>query len=290
MSSTAPATTGLGVYVADWRPTPITTADVISAQRAQELAATLDLDDEFADGDALPLPWQWVYFLDWPKTSELGTDGHPLNGHFLPPIPHRRRMFAGGRATVTAPLVVGEPAVRRSELAAATVKTGRSGELLFVTVRHEYRQDDALRLVEEQDLVYRSDTGTSTPYSRVAEPLGQQSTPWAAQPGPNPALLFRFSALTGNSHRIHYDEVYTTGTEGYPGLVVHGPLLAVYMAELVRAHNAGRGIQGFEFRLNRPVFVGDQFRVQGTARADEVELAVVSGGGAVHASATARYA
>ena len=111
----------------------------------------------------------------------------------------------------------------------------------MVTVRNEYRQDDALRLVEEQDLVYRSDTGTSTPYSRVAEPLGQQSTPWAAQPGPNPALLFRFSALTGNSHRIHYDEVYTTGTEGYPGLVVHGPLLAVYMAELVRAHNAGRG-------------------------------------------------
>jgi 3-methylfumaryl-CoA hydratase len=290
MRSTAPSTAGLGEYVADWWPGPITAGDVISAQRAQQLAATLDTDDAFTDGDALPSLWQWVYFLDWPKTAELGPDGHPLNGHFLPPIPHRRRMFAGGRMTVTAPLVVGQPAVRRSELAAATVKTGRSGELLFVTVRHEYRQDDALRLVEEQDLVYRSDTGTSTPYSRVVEPLGQQSTPWAAQPHPTPALLFRFSALTGNAHRIHYDEVYTTGTEGYPGLVVHGPLLAVYMAELLRAHSADRAIAGFEFRLSRPVFVGDEFRVQGTPGADGVELAVVSGGEAVHASAKARYA
>jgi len=290
MSSTAPATAGLGEYVAGWRPAPTTTGDIISAQRAQELAATLDLDDAFTDGDALPLLWQWVYFLDWPKTSELGPDGHPLNGHFLPPIPNRRRMFAGGRATVTSPLVVGEPAVRRSEIAGTAVKSGRSGELLFVTVRHEYRQGDVPRLVEEQDLVYRSDTGTSTPFSRVAEPLPEQSTPWAAHPHPNPALLFRFSALTGNAHRIHYDEVYTTGIEGYPGLVVHGPLLAVYMTELVRAHSAGRGIQGFEFRLSRPVFVGDEFRVQGTPGDDGTDLAVVSGGDAVHASATARYA
>ena len=104
MSSTAPRTAGLGDYVADWSPGPITVGDIISAQRAQELAATLDLDDAFADGDAVPPLWQWVYFLDWPKTSELGADGHPLNGHFLPPIPHRRRMFAGGRMTVTAPL------------------------------------------------------------------------------------------------------------------------------------------------------------------------------------------
>jgi 3-methylfumaryl-CoA hydratase len=289
MSSTAPATVGLDKYVADWRPAPITTGDIISTQRAQQLAATLDLDDAFTDGDALPVLWQWVYFLDWPKTSELGPDGHPLNGHFLPPIPNRRRMFAGGRATVTSPLVVGEPAVRRSELARTAVKSGRSGELLFVTVRHEYRQDDALRLVEEQDLVYRSDTGTSTPYSRVAEPLRQQSTPWAAQPNPTPALLFRFSALTGNAHRIHYDETYTTGTEGYPGVVVHGPLLAVYMAELARAHSAGRVLKSFEFRLSRPVFVGDEIRVQGTPEDDGADLAVVSGGDAVHASAKARY-
>ena len=290
MGSIASPTAGLGTYVADWRPTTITAADVVSAHRAQNLAATLDLDEEFTDGDALPLLWQWVYFLDWPKTSELGPDGHPLNGHFLPPIPHRRRMYAGGRISVAAPLVVGDSAVRRSELVAATVKTGRSGELLFVTVRHSYRQHDALRLVEEQDLVYRSDTGTSRPYARVAQPLEPQSTPWAAQPCPDSALLFRFSALTGNAHRIHYDEVYTTGTEGYPGLVVHGPLLAVYMAELVRGQGTGRDIQGFEFRLSRPIFVGDEFRVQGTPQGDGVELQVVSGGGALHASAKARYA
>ena len=280
----------MGGYVADWRPAPVNSSDVISARRAAELAATLDLDEAFADGDTLPPLWQWAYFLDWPPTGELGPDGHPLHGHFLPPIPYRRRMFAGGRMTVTAPLVVGEPAARRSALAAARVKTGRTGELLFVTVRHDYRQGDQLRLVEEQDLVYRSDSGTSTPYARVTEPLEPPSAPWVVQPRPGPALLFRFSALTGNAHRIHYDQAYTTGVEGYPGVVVHGPLLAVYMAELARAQAAGRRLRDFEFRLSRPVFVGDEFRVQGRPTTDGTELAVVSGGGAVHASATARYA
>ena len=290
MSSTAPATAGLGEYVADWRPAALDTEDVITSQRARELAATLDLDEDFATGDPLPLLWHWVHFLDWPKTAELGPDGHPRDGHFLPPIPHRRRMFAGGRVTVTAPLVVGDTAVRHSAIAGTKVKTGRTGELLFVTVRHEYRQDGALRLVEEQDLVYRSDQGTSTPFSRITEPLGPASVPWTTHPQTHPALLFRFSALTGNAHRIHYDEAYTTGTEGYPGVVVHGPLLAVYMAELARTHSADRAIGGFEFRLSRPVFVGDEIRVQGAPQPDGADLAVVSGGDAVHASAKIRYA
>ena len=278
---------GLEDYIADWTPAPTTAHDTLTAQRVQEVAAMLDLDEQFADGDPLPLLWQWAFFLDWPRTDELGPDGHPRNGHFLPPIPNRRRMFAGGRATVTAPLQVGRQVVRHSEIAATTVKHGRTGELLFVTVRHTYRQDDALHLVEEQDLVYRSDDGASTPFTRPTESLATPTTPWSATPVTNPALLFRFSALTGNAHRIHYDEAYTTAVEGYPGLVVHGPLLAVYMAELVRAKATNQTVRDFSFRLQRPVFLGDAIRVQGTPTASSVELAVTSGLSTVHASSTA---
>jgi 3-methylfumaryl-CoA hydratase len=283
MRTGAPST-GLGEFVADWHPEPTEVSEVITARRANELGATLDLDEEFCDGDALPLLWQWTYFLDWPKTDALGPDGHPLNGHFLPPIPNRRRMFAGGRAGVSAPLILGLPTTRHSEIAGTAAKYGRTGELLFVTVRHEYRQENSVRLVEEQDLVYRSGGGSATPFSRVTEPLAEPFEPWTAEPHTHPALLFRFSALTGNAHRIHYDESYTTGTEGFPGLVVHGPLLAMYMAELVRSRAAGR-IESLEFRFKKPVFVGDHIRVQGTPSGNGIELSVVSGTGNEHATA-----
>lgn len=146
-------------------------------------------------------------------------------------------------------------------------------------------------MTEEQDLVYRSDPGSSTPFTRVTEPLAERTTPWAAEPATHPALLFRFSAVTANSHRIHYDAEYTCGVEGFPALVVHGPLLVLYMAELARAHST-RPIKNFRFRLTKPVFVGDAIRVQGTPAADgaAAELAVVTGSGTVHASAQAEYA
>ncbi|ORA31581.1 MaoC/PaaZ C-terminal domain-containing protein [Mycobacterium aquaticum] len=279
----------LARHIADWAPEPVESSDPLSPQRATHLAATLDLDDAFAAGCALPPLWQWIYFSEWPRTADLGADGHPRDGHFLPPIPNRRRMFAGGRTTISSPLVLGEPAVRRSEIAATAVKQGSTGELLFVTVRSSYRQSENLRLVEEQDLVYRSDDGTSTAFTKVTEPLAAQSTPWSAEPAPNPALLFRFSALTANAHRIHYDEAYTTGTEGFPALVVHGPLLAIYMAELLRAQDPGHRVARFDFRLRRPVFVGDRIRVQGEPADGAVNLSVVSGSGVAHATATATY-
>jgi 3-methylfumaryl-CoA hydratase len=146
--------------------------------------------------------------------------------------------------------------------------------------------------VEEQDLVYRSDDGSATPFSRPTEPLGPQTTPWVSHPQVDSALLFRFSALTANAHRIHYDEPYATGVEGFPGLVVHGPLLAVYLAELARRNGPTSGLSGFEFQLRRPVFVGDEFRVQGTPAGDgkSASLTVVSGAATTHVTATARYA
>ncbi|CAN5496045.1 MaoC family dehydratase N-terminal domain-containing protein [soil metagenome] len=276
---------GLSGYVEGWAPEPLSTADPLAPETAQRLAATLDLDEQFVAGDALPPLWQWVYFTEWPVTGELGPDGHPLAGHFLPPIPHRRRMFAGGRLTMTSPLLLGRPAERQSAVTAIRVKSGRTGELLFVTVRQEYHQDGELRLAEEQDVVYRSDAGAATSFTRDTAPLPEPSAPWWSRPKTDPALLFRFSALTANAHRIHYDEHYTTSVEGFPALVVHGPLLAVYLAELVRAQQ--KTVRAFEFRLTKPVFVGDPFDVQGTPDGNAVSLAVVSGDGSVHASATA---
>ena len=282
----------LARHVEDWRPPDTDHADVIAARRVRELAATLDIDESFADGDALPALWHWLFFLDWPKGSELGADGHPRDGVFLPPIPNRRRMFAGARLTIGAPLVIGEAATRHAQVMKTSVKHGRSGDLLFVTVRSQYRQRDREVLVEEQDLVYRSDDGSATPFARPSEPLGPQTTPWVSHPHVDSPVLFRFSALTANAHRIHYDEPYATGVEGYPGLVVHGPLLAVYLAELARRNGPTTGLSGFEFQLRRPVFVGDQFRVQGTPADDgqSASLAVVSGAATDHVTATARYA
>lgn len=283
--------TGLARYVNGWKPEALRSTELLGTARAAELAATLDLDVSPKDGDALPAMWHWVYFPEWPPTAELGADGHPRDGHFLPPIPHRRRMFAGGRLTIHEPLVLGQPTVRDAEVVSTTVKTGKTGELLFVTVRYAFSQDGRPRMVEEQDLVYRSDNGSSTPFQRVTEPLPAPSTPWVAEPATHPALLFRFSALTSNAHRIHYDHRYTTEVEGFPGLVVHGPLLALYMSELART-NSDRPVRTFQFRLSRPVFVGDAIRAQGTPAADgaTAELSVTSGADTVHAAAQVTYA
>jgi 3-methylfumaryl-CoA hydratase len=287
--TTARTDGALSELAASWSPPATETHDVASAHRVRELAATLNVEHGGAEGDALPPLWHWTHFLDWMPTRELGTDGRPRGGHFLPPIPNRRRMFAGGRVKIEAALTIGEVAVRRSTLCGKAVKRGRTGEMLFVTLRHEYLQGDRLRLTEEQDLVYRSNASTPTSQPPIAEPLGERTAPWSTTPELHPALLFRFSALTGNAHRIHYDQAYTTGVEGFPALVVHGPLLALYMAELPRDH--GADIRTFDFRLSRPVFVADAIRVQGSPSDDcsPAELEVVSGDGTVHATGSASF-
>jgi 3-methylfumaryl-CoA hydratase len=282
---------GLAHFVSDWKPESQSSTELLGTQRAIDLAATLDIGLSLQHGDALPAMWHWIYFTEWPPTAELGADGHPRDGHFLPPIPNRRRMFAGGRLAIHSPLLLGQPATRDAEVVSTKVKHGKTGELLFVTVRYAFSQDGEPRMTEEHDLVYRSDTGSSTPFQRITEPLPARSTPWAVEPETHPALLFRFSALTSNAHRIHYDEQYTTAVEGFPGLVVHGPLLALYMSELARS-NSDKPLHRFDFRLMKPVFVGDPIRAQGTPAADgtSAELSVVSGTDNVHASAQAGYA
>jgi 3-methylfumaryl-CoA hydratase len=180
-------------------------------------------------GDPLPPLWHWLTLLDHPAQSEIGADGHPAGGPFLPPIPGRRRMLAGGRLRQTAPILIGAELSSRSSVAGVSVKSGRSGELAFVTVRHELAVGGTAAGVEEQDVVYRSEPEGGAPRAippaetGVPGPAGE----WRMELATGPVLLFRFSALTYNGHRIHYDRPYATQVEGYPDLVVHGPLLAL---------------------------------------------------------------
>jgi 3-methylfumaryl-CoA hydratase len=280
--------------VAGWRPGPRATTDVLRPWPTAALSALLDLPGPAAGpGDPLPPLWHWVHFLDHPRLSELGEDGHPAAGHFLPPLPHRRRMFAGGRLRVHAPMRVGDTVRRETALVAVQPKTGRSGEMLFVTLRREFTRDGALLAVEEQDLVYRSQPpGQARPVG--PPPAAEAPTPpapWRVELPTGPALLFGFSALTHNSHRIHYDHPYATGVEGYPGLVVHGPLLALLALEVPRRALPDAPVVSVDYRLVRPAFAGPPLiatgQRDGAAGPEALALTAGSAGAAASVTATA---
>lgn len=256
----------LGPYVESWNPGAVTEDDALSPGPVAALSAVLDLPQTAAGpGDPLPPLWHWLHFLRWPAQQDLGDDGHPRHGHFLPPIPDRQRMFAGGRCEVTEPLRVGEPAQRISSLGTVTTKHGSTGELLFVTVRSEYLQRGRTCVVEEQDIVYRSGRSAGQhPAALDTSTEPGSDEPWQLPLHPDPTLLFRFSALTANAHRIHYDAPYARSEEGYPGLVVHGPLLVLTMLELVRRNAPDRPVRSVSYRLRRPAFVGERLLASGT--------------------------
>jgi itaconyl-CoA hydratase / mesaconyl-C4 CoA hydratase len=277
-----------------WAPEPVALAEPLDPVPAARLHAALDLPgDPPGDGDELPPWWQWLYFLDWRPGEGLGEDGHPASGHFFPPVPARRRMIAGGRATRHAPLRLGRPAQRRSRLERPRVVSARTGPLALMTLRHELVQDGVTCLVEEQDLAYRSGDGGVRPTRPVPLP---DDVPAAERFGAGAVLLFRFSALTGNAHRIHYDEPYATGVERYPGLVVHGPLLAVLLARALVGAAGGRPPAELGFRLSAPVFAGDTVRLTtlraeaGQDGADVVESLISDGVGAALATSRATFA
>jgi 3-methylfumaryl-CoA hydratase len=280
---------GLERYLSGWQPGPREDRDTIAEAPAAALAAVLD-DPDFAAaaGDPLPPLWHWMFFLDWPAHRQLGTDGHPGEGRFLPPLPDRRRMFAGGRVQFARPLLLGQAAQRHSELAGCEVKQGRSGELVLTTVRHEIRQAGEVAVVDAQDLVYRSGgQGAQTPARRAEGPSPTSPAPWRFPLVPDPVLLFRFSALTANAHRIHYDEHYARAVEGYPGLVVHGPLLLLFMLELVRRNRPDATVRSVSYRLRRPVFAGEPLLVTGEPSEEAADLAVLGPDQEVRASAQA---
>ncbi|MGM5068723.1 MaoC/PaaZ C-terminal domain-containing protein [Rhodococcus qingshengii] len=278
----------LAKYVDGWAPDPVETTDVIAQERITQLARTLDFDEtRFVDG-IVPILGHWTAFQDWPATSELGLDGHPAKGDFYPPIPDRRRMFAGSTVKTYEPLRVDLPTVRRSSVESVTPKRGGTGEMLFVVVRHEFEQAGQLCRTEQQQIVYRSDTDGPT---RTFERATTQVDPspdslWRTTCSASPPTLFRYSALTANAHRIHYDAPYATEVEGYPGLVVHGPLLATLMADLAGKAWGDSRVGEFTFRLKRPLFAQDLFVVEGVS-AEDGQSASLSVKSAVATAATA---
>lgn len=241
----------------DWIGRTESSPDQITANLSRRIAATLGQPAP-APGEALPELWHWAYFQEPADAAGLGADGHAARGGFLPPADRRNRMWAGGRLEFLRPLVVGEDAMRRSTILSVDEKTGRTGSLLFVTVRHDYEQRDGLAVREEQDIVYRE---PAPPRTADPEPLAQPE--WSETVVPTSTLLFRYSAVTFNGHRIHYDWPYATAEEGYAGLVVHGPLIATLLVgAFVRAHPALRPTH-FSYRGVRPLTAPTPFAAAG---------------------------
>ena len=234
-----------------------TVHDCISHNLVKRIAATLS-EPAPAPGAPLPELWHWAFFQAAVEHSGLGGDGHPARGGFLPPADNRNRMWAGGRLEFLHPLRVDAQVSRRSTILNVQEKHGRTGALLFVTVQHEYVQDGQQALIEEQDIVYRE---PSPPKLGGTEPMPQGD--WHLHVQPSPTLLFRYSAVTFNGHRIHYDWPYVTETEGYPGLVVHGPLIATLNVQAFVRANPQLTVRRFSFRGVRPLICPDAFEVGG---------------------------
>jgi len=233
-----------------------TLTDPMDPWSAGALIATLDLDrPEPAPGDPLPPFWHWLYFKEAVARSRLGPDGHPAAGDFIPAVAHPRRMWAGGRVRFAAPLPLGRPAERVSTIADVVEKTGRVGAMTFVTLSHTVSGAAGRAVIEEQDLVYREDLGQGAPRPEPAPEGETLSRSWCC----DSTVLFRYSALSFNGHKIHYDLDHARRVEGYPGLVVHGPLLATLMLELAREARPEADIARFSFRARTPVFADEPF-------------------------------
>lgn len=269
MESSAPTriTPELVGQLRGWEGRSETLPDEITAAPMLGLAATLDRDDPPPQpGTELPPLWHWLYFLPRAPQREIGSDGHPRRGGFLPPVPLPRRMWAGGRLEWHAPVRLGDAVTRTSRIASVTHKAGRTGDLLFVTVHHEIATAQGVALTEEHDIVYR---GAAQPGEPSPSPQpAQQGGEWSREIAPDPVLLFRYSALTFNGHRIHYDRSYVTQVEQYPGLVVHGPLIATLLADLARRQTGDRRFARFAFKAVRPTFDLHPFRVCGQPSGD----------------------
>jgi len=247
--------------------------DLVGATPVMALNATLD-HPEMAVHAGTPLPylWHWLYFLPAHRQSEIGPDGHAKRGGFLPPVPLPRRMWAGSQFEFRAPVRVGDAVSRTSTIADVTVKEGRTGTLVFVKVRHEVRCNGAAdpEIVEFHDIVYRENRkpGDVEPPPQAA-PAGAA---WQREIVPDDVLLFRYSALTFNGHRIHYDRKYVTEVEGYPGLIVHGPLIATLLMDLLRRNLPDANVATFKFKAVRPTFDLHPFKVNGQREGNTVKL------------------
>ena len=261
-----------GTPLTEWIGRRETAEDEATRWPVTALAATLDVPCAASKrGDAIPPGWHWLYFLEAKPPAELGPDGHPHRGGFLPPVPLPRRMWAGGRLVFHDPLRIGDAIRRESEIVSVSAKHGKTGELVFVTVRHTITAGERLAVVEEHDIVYRE---AAKPGDAPVEPRpAPAGAAWRREVAPDPVLLFRYSALTFNGHRIHYDLDYVRNEEHYPGLIVHGPLQTMLMLELCRAHDA-RPVTKLDYRAMHPVFHTGHFTVNGGLQPDRAHADV----------------
>jgi 3-methylfumaryl-CoA hydratase len=255
-----------------WIGSTETASARIDARTAAALAATLDRDLSFSSGTALPPLWHWIFFWTAAAQAELGADGHPQRGGFLPPVPLPRRMWAGGRLSFSAPLPIDVEATRTSAVKSVVAKSGVTGNLAFVTVKHEIAHNETVCVTEEHDIVYRAmpQPGAPTP---VAKPAPSDPA-WRRLVTPDPVLLFRYSALTFNGHRIHYDRSYVTAVEGYPGLIVHGPLIATLLADLLQRHLPEARMTSFSFRAVGTLFDTEPFALCGQPDDDGLKVSL----------------
>ncbi len=250
-------------HLKQWAGRQVSAQDLIATGAANALAATLDRAEQLADGDSLPPLWHWIYFWTAAPMSGLGPDGHAKRGGFLPPVPLPRRMWAGGRLRFDAPLVLGEAADKNSTILDVNVKQGSSGPLAFVTVAHTISQQGHACVYEEHDIVYREMALPDANAKPAPGKLAPVDAHWTRIIEPDPVLLFRYSALTCNGHRIHFDRSYTTGVEGYAGLIVHGPLIATLLVDLLRRELPSRVLKTFSFRAVSPLFDIEPFSLHG---------------------------
>ena len=245
-------------YLRKWIGKSESAIDQVTPVPIKALQATLNRQEIVCrSGDYLPPMWHILYFLPISRQSDLSPNGHPHMGDFMPPVSLPRRMYAGGRMQFHQPLQVGDRITRNSTVTDVSFKQGRTGPLVFLKITHEISNDKGIAITEEQDIVYRQepDPGAPAPSYQSAPQGGE----WQREMQAGPVMLFRFSALTFNGHRIHYDYPYTTVVEAYPGLVVHGPLLAILLLELLHQQLPGPQLLEFHFQALKPVFAGEQF-------------------------------
>lgn len=241
----------------------------IAPDRVAALGATLGIEGDYLAGAPLPPGWHWIFFNRFMQRQELGTDGHPKRGGFLPPVSLPRRMWAGGRLAYNRALAIGGEGVRESTILKVEAKSGRAGKLVFVTVSHSISCDGVACITEEQDIVYREAAAPGTP-APAATPAPRDAA-WSEEVCPDTPLLFRYSALTSNGHRIHYDQHYARAEENYPDLVVHGPLTATLLQGFAQKH-AGKPLKSFEFRGMSPLFVSSPFKLGGKGDGHALDL------------------
>ena len=243
---------------------------VLNPRSADHMCMLLDRDCQFNQGDKLPLLWHWLYFIEASRHSELGYDGHPKLGSFLPPVSLPRRMWASGDLQFSKALKIGDEVIRNSIIEDIQIKQGKSGKLCFVKVKHTYHANQKECFSEIHNIVYRDKSSLErTSTQSIDLPRDFE---WTTDITPDPVMLFRYSALTFNGHRIHYDRDFCTKTEGYPGLVFHGPLTATLLLDQAISRYPGIRIKGYRFKAISPIFDIDQINLFGKKTDSSIEL------------------